>query len=140
MLDSADADHAYRQAFIEKDMCAKALGIRFEPAAPGQTCARMVVRPDMVNSHGTCHGGMIFALADAVFAVACNSRNRAAVAQFCSIGYMRAATVGDELTAVGMETVQAGQRGVFDITVSCGDTVVAAFRGHCRAVEPAPSP
>jgi phenylacetic acid degradation protein PaaD len=136
MLDSTnDADRVQTHSFIEKDLCAKSLGIRFEPTAPGRTCARMVVRPDMVNAHGTCHGGMIFALADAVFAVACNSRGRRAVAQFCSIAYMRAARVGDELTAVGVETVQAGQRGVCDITISCGDAVVAAFRGHSRSVE-----
>jgi hypothetical protein len=33
--------------------------------------------------------------------------------------------------------VRSGQRGVYDITVSCGDVVVAAFRGHARAVDEA---
>ncbi len=141
MLDSTeDAERAYIEAFIAKDLCAHSLGIGFEQAAPGRACAKMVVRPDMVNAHGTCHGGMIFALADAVFAVACNSRGRGAVAQFCSIAYMRAAQVGDELVAVGAETVHAGQRGIYDITIRCGDAVVAAFRGHARAVDMGPSP
>ncbi len=135
MLDNPD-DRAHLEAFVERDLCAKSLGIRFEEMAPGRASATMVVRPEMANAHGTCHGGMIYALADAVFGVACNAPGRPAVAQFCSIAYLRPAAVGDELRAVGIETTRSGPHGIYDITVSCGDTVVAAFRGHSRALKP----
>jgi acyl-CoA thioesterase len=122
------------EAFVARDLYAKSLGIRFEEIGLERTTATMVVRPDMVNAHGTCHGGAIYALADAVFAVACNAGGPA-VAQFCSIAYLRPAAIGDELKAVGSETICSDQRGIYDIAVSCGDTVIAAFRGHSRSLK-----
>lgn len=122
-------------AFLERDRCAKMLAIRFDEIVPGRATAMMTVRADMVNGHGICHGGLIFTLADTVFAVACNGHGRRAVAQFCSIAFLRPAVVGDELKAVGVETILAGQRGIYDITVSCGEEVIAAFRGHARVVD-----
>jgi acyl-CoA thioesterase len=121
-------------SFLQNDHCAQSLGISFAEIGPGRATATMIVRKDMLNGHGTCHGGIIFALADAIFAIASNSHGQRAVAQFCSIGYMRPANLGETLKAVGAETMLAGQRGIYDITVSCGDEVVAAFRGHSRAV------
>ena len=128
---SADAT----KKFIEDDRCANALGIRFAELAPGRAAAGLIVREDMLNGHGTCHGGIMFTLADAVFAVLSNSRGARAVAQFCSIAYMRPAKLGDQLMAVGTESIVSGRRGIYDITVSCGDEVVAAFRGHARAID-----
>ena len=121
-------------SFLQNDHCAQSLGISFAEIGPGRASATMVVRKDMLNGHGTCHGGMIFALADAIFAIASNSRGQRAVAQFCSIAYLRPANLGETLKAVGAETMLAGQRGIYDITVSCGDEVVAAFRGHVRVL------
>jgi acyl-CoA thioesterase len=136
MLDKADDElRDFAAAFAERDRFAKTLGIVFDDVGPGRANARMRVRPDMANALGTCHGGVIFTLADTVFAVACNGRGRPAVAQFCSIAYMRPVAVGDELTAVGAETIAAGQRAIYDVTVACRGEVVAAFRGHARAVE-----
>lgn len=136
MLDiSKDPDRTFVNAFVERDRCAKTLGIEFGEIGPAHASARMVVREDMINALGTCHGGIIFTLADIVFAAASNARGRPAVAQFCSIAFLRPAAIGDELTAVGAATMVAGQRGIYDITVSCGDEVVAAFRGHARAVD-----
>ena len=126
--------------FLENDHCSKSLGISFTEIGPGRATATMVVRQDMLNGHGTCHGGIIFTLADTLFAAASNSRGRAAVAQFCSIAYLRPAVMGETLTAVGTEAILSGQRGIYDITVSCGNEVVAAFRGHSRAVDERTSP
>jgi len=121
-------------AFLERDEYAKLLGIKFTEVKPGRARATMTVRPDMVNGHGICHGGSIFSLADAVFGTASNAKGRTALAQFCSIAFMRPAKVGEELTAVGEETAASGQRGIYDIKVSCGDELVAVFRGHVRVI------
>ena len=53
----------------------------------------------MVNGHGTCHGGYMFALADTAFAYACNSYDQRAVAQHCSISFLRPAQIGMRLIA-----------------------------------------
>ena len=52
------------------------LGIEVLALAPGRASMRMTVRPDMVQGHGTCHGGIVFALADSAFAAACNGGSR----------------------------------------------------------------
>lgn len=135
MLDTLeDPARAIVNSFLEKDYCSQSLEITFAEIGPGRATATMVIRKDMLNGHGTCHGGIIYALADTIFAIASNSRGQRAVAQFCSIAYLRAAKLGEELKATGAETILAGQRGIYDITVSCGDEIIAAFRGHARAV------
>ena len=134
---ASDEDQAVGalRAFLQRDQYAKLLGIHFVEVGPGRAQATMIVRPDMVNGHGLCHGGAIFTLADAVFGAASNSQGRMALAQFCTIAFLRPASEGDELTAVGSETAASGQRGVFDVNVSCGDELIAAFRGHVRVIE-----
>jgi acyl-CoA thioesterase len=138
-----DNANAGLRAFLERDQYVKLLGIKFAHIEPGRASATMVVREDMVNAHGTCHGGAIFSLADAAFAAISNFKGWPAVAQFCSVAYLRPAKIGDELKAVGQETAVAGQRGVYDINVMCGSELIAAFRGHARLigerVEPAAS-
>jgi acyl-CoA thioesterase len=63
----------------------------------------MTVRADMIQGHGTCHGGFLFALADSAFAFACNSYDEATVALGCSIDYLAPARRGDQLTASASE-------------------------------------
>ncbi|HEX6218990.1 MAG TPA: hotdog fold thioesterase, partial [Sphingomicrobium sp.] len=46
------------------------LGIELLDAGDGRAVVTMSVAPEMCNGHGTCHGGMIFTLADAAFAFA----------------------------------------------------------------------
>ena len=46
----------------------RGLGMELGPVSPGLATVTMVVRPDMVNGHGTCHGGYLFLLADTAFA------------------------------------------------------------------------
>ena len=46
------------------DHAARGLGITIAGMSPGGATVTMAVRQDMVNGHGICHGGFIFALAD----------------------------------------------------------------------------
>ena len=54
------------------DAASTALGIEVLEAASGRARLRMTVRADMVQGHATCHGGLLFTLADSAFAAACN--------------------------------------------------------------------
>jgi acyl-CoA thioesterase len=119
-----------REQMYARDHAAKALGITVEAIGPGFARCRMVVRQDMVNGHGTCHGGLTFTLADAAFAYACNACNRATVAQGAQISFIAPARVGEVLTASAQERSRAGRTGICDVTVAKPDgTVVALFRG-----------
>jgi acyl-CoA thioesterase len=83
------------QALMARDNASLALGMQLLEAGPGRAHMRMPVRTDMLQGHGTCHGGFLFALADSAFAMACNTYNDATVAQGCSIDYVAPAFEGD---------------------------------------------
>ena len=51
----------------------------------------MTVRDDMVNGHGTAHGGLVASLADSAFAVACNSHGVVTVASGFDVTFLRPA-------------------------------------------------
>lgn len=126
---------AVRQEMYGRDRAAQALGITVEAIGPGSALCRMGVREDMLNGHGTCHGGLIFTLADTAFAYACNAGNRATVALNCQINYVAPARAGDVLTAEAREQSRTGRTGVYDVEVRRADGgVVALFRGQAYEV------
>src|SRR5476649_295928 len=90
-------------AMYARDRASLALEMKLLTVGPGSASMQMPVREDMANVHDTCHGGLIFTLADSTFAYACNSYNKNAVAVTCVIEFMRPAYVGDVLTATGRE-------------------------------------
>ncbi|HEX5207017.1 MAG TPA: hydroxyphenylacetyl-CoA thioesterase PaaI [Steroidobacteraceae bacterium] len=122
------------QALFANDPASANLGIRIESVRPGGARLRMTVRSDMVNGHGMCHGGMVFALADSAFAVACNTYNAVTVAAAASIDFLAPAQAHDELTAEARELWRSRRSGIYEISVSNqrGETI-ALFRGrsHC---------
>lgn len=114
----------------ETDRAAQHLGIRLEEIRPGYARTTMTVAETMLNSQGSCHGGLLFTLADSAFGYACNAENKATVALSCSINFASAARAGDRLTAVAEEHLRNARTGVYDITVTADDgRVVALFRG-----------
>jgi acyl-CoA thioesterase len=121
---------------FEGDHASRALGMRIESVAPGRAEMTMTIRDDMVNGHATCHGGIIFQLADSTFAFACNSYNRNTVAQGCSIEYLAPAHVGDVLRAIGVERSRTGRTGVYDVEVRRQDgRTIALFRGKSYRID-----
>ncbi len=78
----------------------------------------MPVAPHMLNGHGSCHGGFIFALADSAFAFACNSRGRARWRRAAAITYLRPVRAGERLVATARELALAGRSGLYDVQVS----------------------
>ena len=110
-------------------------GVEIEEARIGYARIRMTLRPDMLNGHGTAHGGMIFALADTAFAYACNSRNVKTVAAQASIVFLDSARDGEVLIAEARETALAGRSGVYHVAVRGEDgRAVAEFQGYSRTV------
>jgi acyl-CoA thioesterase len=119
------------QAMVARDRASLGLGIRVVRVAPGRAELTMDVRPDMLNGHGTCHGGFVFILADAAFSYASNSYNLATVASGCAIDFLAPAREGDRLTALAQQ-VKVGERiGVYDIDVTRSDgRRIALVRGR----------
>jgi acyl-CoA thioesterase len=123
------------EALLAGDHATAALGITIEAVASGVAVLSMVVRPDMSNGHGTCHGGFIFALADSAFAFACNSYNQRCVAQHCTITYLAPARAGSKLTATARERQRLDRNGIYDVSVTDEtNAIIAEFRGNSRTV------
>lgn len=122
-------------AMWEKDAASRWMGVSLDDVGPGHARLSLTVRPEHLNGHGICHGGVIFTLADTAFAFACNSHNRVAVAQHNSISYLSPGQGGETLTAEAREVSLTGRSGLTDVTVTGGDgRIVALFRGASRQI------
>lgn len=130
LTDPQTLAEAVAAAMYERDTAARSMGIAIEQVGPGWARLSMSVRPDMLNGHGVCHGGFIFALADTSFAYACNSGNRVTLASGCSIEFLAPGRPGSLLRAEARQRSAGGRTGVYDIEVSDADGVlIALFRG-----------
>jgi acyl-CoA thioesterase len=118
------------------DRVSHGLGIRLIDAGPGPASLGMAVREDMLKGFGTCHGGILFTLADTALSCACNSHNRRSVAHHCSIVFLRPGRLGQQLVATATERALNGRTGIYvvDIRDDLGQTV-GEFFGHSRIIE-----
>ena len=112
--------------------------MRLEGVGSGTARVSMVVRPDMVNGHDLCHGGLIATLADSTFALACNSHGPVTVAAGFSVDLLAPARLGQTLHAEAREVSLRGRSGIYDVTVRADDPdggeVIAEFRGRSRVL------
>jgi acyl-CoA thioesterase len=123
------------EALLGNDAASKMLGMHLVAVRPGYAKLTMQIRPDMVNGHRICHGGLIFALADSAFAVSCNSYNESTVAAAAAIDFLAPALEGDELSAEATELWRSGRSGLYEIIVTNqrGERV-ALFRGRSQRI------
>lgn len=129
------AEESSRIMFAE-DTAARHLGIEIIEVGPGYAKLSMVVRPEMSNGLGVCHGGYIFTLADTAFAYSCNSYNQRAVAAGAAIEFVAPGFANDVLVAEAHEQHRAGRSGVYDVRVTrANGTTVAVFRGKSATIK-----
>lgn len=135
-MDKKSLAKATGEAMARDDQCSRTLGLKLEEVGPGYARMSMKVTKAMLNGLGSCHGGMIYTLADSTFGFACNSHNHRAVATTCTIEYLTPAKLGDTLTAVGIEQALVGRFGVYDMKVTNQDgEVIALFRGKSTIIK-----
>lgn len=120
------------EAMFTADAASRGLGIELLEHGQGTAVLRMTVTPAMVNGHGTAHGGFLFLFADTAFACACNSHGPTTVAAAADIDFVAPAHEGDVLVATAQERTRFRRSGIYDVTVTRGDEVVAEFRGRSR--------
>jgi acyl-CoA thioesterase len=118
------------ETMLASDAATRMFGIEVLDYGQGWARARLTVRDDMVNGHGICHGGVIFALADSAFACACNSWGPVTVAAGADIVFIAPVRRGDLLTAEARMRARYGRNGIYDVAITRGDQVVAEFRGR----------
>jgi acyl-CoA thioesterase len=105
------------------------LGLQAEIPAPGQARVWTVLKQEYLNSCSSAHGGFLYSLADAAFAIASNSHGIQAVALSTHMEYFQPVRVGDSVEAVASELHLGRRTASYRVEVRCGATLVAQFTG-----------
>jgi acyl-CoA thioesterase len=115
---------------LAHDEFSRWLGLELLDVNPDRVTIRMVVRQDMINGFGVCHGGVTFAFADSAFAFASNTGGQVSVSIENSMTYPAAVHVGDVLLAEAEKEASSRRLGYYRVRVTRTDgAVVALFRG-----------
>lgn len=122
------------ELMLAADQASSGLGIQVVVTEAGAAEATMEVTVNMLNGHGVCHGGFVFALADTAFAFACNGYDDITLAAAATVEFLRPANAGDCLRAVARERRRGRTSGIYDVEVSNQqDKCVALFRGRSHS-------
>ncbi|MGH4030972.1 hydroxyphenylacetyl-CoA thioesterase PaaI [Actinomycetota bacterium Odt1-20B] len=122
------------RAMFTADKASGELGIELLELAENRAVLQMTVSAGMLNGYGSGHGGYVFLLADSAFACACNTQGPMTVAAAADIVFVAPVREGDVLVATAEERTRYGRSGIYDVTVTRGQDVVAEFRGRSRSV------
>jgi acyl-CoA thioesterase len=118
------------ETMMASDAASRMLGIELLDYGTGWARVQLTVTGDMVNGHGICHGAVIFAVADTAFACACNSWGPVTVAAGADIVFIAPGRTGDLLTAEARMRSSYRRSGIYDVTVTRGEDLIAEFRGR----------
>jgi acyl-CoA thioesterase len=119
----------HKQIFetFEQEPYAQHLGIKLLELGEGTATAELDVKEHMLNSHGTVHGAVIFALADYAFAAACNSYGKTSVGLSTTVNFMTSAMKGSRLQAIAIEEKRNYRTAWYKIRVESGQELIATM-------------
>ena len=115
--------------FQSRDRFANWLGARLLRVERGRARAELQVEERHLNAAGVLHGGVIFSLADFVFAAASNSYGKIALAISANIQFVRGVT-GGKIFAEAKEITSHPRLASYDIRITDEEeNIVATFQG-----------
>ncbi len=125
---SAEAERV--RCLAAADPFVGATGMRCTQAGAGHAEVRLQLREEHMNFMGSCHGGVVFALADTAFGLAANSHGTQAAGIDAHITYQHAAQAGDTLVARAQEVSRTRRLAVYRVDVQREDGLaVSSFTG-----------
>ena len=90
----------------------------------------MTLAAHHINFNGSCHGGVIFALADTAFGLASNSHGVIAAGIDAHITYQQASHEGEKLVARAFEVSRSAKLAVYRVDVTRADgAMISSFTG-----------
>lgn len=138
---------------LTDDYATEWMGLEVLALGDGSATVATTLRREMLNGFGIAHGGMIFAIADSAFALACNPHTpdedqagTITVAAGADVNFLAPAHAGERITAVAARRAQAGRSGLYDVQVfassrssaadgaSSPERLIAEFRGRSRTI------
>ena len=116
---------------LQNDPASLMLGIGIEEVSYDHCKLSMLVRKDMTNGYGVCHGGFIFAVADAAVAFACAAEDKVAVSASSEIEFLASAKEGDCLIATADVIHHKGRNCFCNIKINNQDgDLIALIHGR----------
>jgi acyl-CoA thioesterase len=119
------------QHMMAKDDYSQWLGITITKITKGACIIKMQVRTEMLNGHGTAHGGITYSFADSALGFASNSHGFKCVSVETSISHTKPVNLGDVLIAEVTEESCSNKIGIYTVKVMTQKKkeVVALFKG-----------
>ncbi len=118
------------ETLFARDAVAKAMGLALVDCGEGRATLELDIGRDHLNFNGTCHGGIIFTLADMAFGLAGNSQGVVAAAIGASITYHASVRESDRLTACASEISRSKRLASYVVEVVRQDgRKIATFNG-----------
>ncbi|GAB4099500.1 hotdog fold thioesterase [Sinomonas halotolerans] len=151
MSEAAPA-HTLAHPILTDDYATQWMGLRVLSLGEGTATVAATLRREMLNGFGIAHGGMVFAIADSAFALACNPHSpdedqaqTITVAAGVDVNFLAPAHEGERITAIASRRAHAGRSGLYDVRVYAGTEdadhdpeapgrLIAEFRGRSRTI------
>ncbi|MDA0307063.1 MAG: hotdog fold thioesterase [Proteobacteria bacterium] len=114
----------------ERDSFSQMMGIKLVEWKVGKVVTEFTVGKDHLNFNGTCHGGVLFSVADVAFGFASNSHASISAGIDVHMVYPAAAREGDKLRATAIEVSRSRRLATYRVEVTRQDgEVVGLFTG-----------
>ncbi|WLD94276.1 PaaI family thioesterase [Alkalihalobacillus sp. AL-G] len=110
---------------MKSEPYAQFLGMRLVELGEGTATAELEIKDHMLNTHDTVHGAITFALADYVFACACNSYGKTTVGLSTTVNFMAPGKKGSKLRAVATEDKRNHRTSWYTINVESDGELIA---------------
>lgn len=113
-----------------RDPFTQQLGLELLEAGAGWAALVLAVRPEHLNFNGTCHGGVLFSLADTAFGLAANSHGAVAVGIDTHMTFAAPARENERVTARAEELTRSRRLATYRVVLTRGDgKVVGGLTG-----------
>lgn len=106
---------------FERDEYATSLGMQLVSNDPGLVVVDLPVTDDLLNFHGSTHGGALFSVADCAFSLISNAAGPVAVAIDTHLVISAATQAGDTLRAEATEVRRGRQLATYQVRVTRND-------------------
>jgi len=131
----SDANKRLRQ-LAGMDRFLAHIGAHWVDDPEGRVALGLTVAQHHLNKHDTCHGGVIFALADAAFGIASNAHEHVSLAIDAHITFSAAVREGDAIKATVTELTRTRRIGTYRVDVTKdGGEPVSQFTGTVYITE-----
>ncbi len=116
---------------MAKDYFSQWLGLQILEIKKGSCKLQMTVRKEMLNGHGTAHGGITYSFADSALGFASNSHGQKSVSVETSISHIKPLVEHDIIIAEAIEESCSNKIGIYTVKVykASDPCIVALFKG-----------